>query len=519
MARALIRSTVLLLVLVLGLPAVEAAASDQGAFTAAVVQWQAEPASSHIAFVALELRENLGTDNAIPPTAPAAPVQSPAFQIQAKAVEMDSDHSDVFLENGVVKGPAVPNSVAGPSPFVESSHESLTAAHINGTLSREGRSLQIFGLVDAPMQVSVPCANATASQRSEVRAVSLMSAHDQIAKDANGAIEVRPCSDSFVELSGDFVVVVWEWDGTIQAAEREGVFWSGKRPLSQADARPFVTEGQQVYFLVHDGSIRLPGNAERPPVLFANALDLAGASNVTLTRGRGEIGLDRIPAAGHEVSLKGDMNLRLKRAANAVDLAVLHGLHDVAVDGRNVALTSAVSSPTTDPNMPWPALLGVVGLVVSTGAVVVRLHRRRAATRPAPPRPATAPLEGIDDSNDGSSVANLRLMLARRPTDYRAHERLGQALRRIGASREAAQHFETAGRLCGPQAPAAVRAEIDWARALALLEASSNGASRDVGRREARAILLRAGQTFPPILADLDVYPELEELYYPAPRS
>jgi hypothetical protein len=432
---------VILLSTLLLIPVWQGAAVDQVTFAAQTANWaDAQPLGAH--FVAVEVSKNLGSDNAVPSLTPAAPVEGSHFELNGSFVQVDSDYTDAFFENGITKAPVVPNLPVAESPIVHSSHVEFNDARITGTVSREGRFLMVFPLPGTDMVVMAPCAKAVAAQRFEVRAPSIMAARDDLVGNTTQALEVTPCVESGLGLRGDFVVVLWEWDGSIQAAESQTEFWSGKRPLETVDARPFLSQAQEVYLTVQDGEFRINGSPDRPPKLFVDSLDLS-APQVALTEGRiqSAVPIEGLPAGGQHIEVSGDLAVQLSRNANQVGLGVT-GMRRISIDGQTSELTSTVAAPAH--NFDLPILLGGVGLVVS-GAALVKPMRgwRRAQTE----RLVYSGNRRFERTHLDEAEEVADLVLHRRPDHVGGHSLKARILEARGNWPGALTHFERASQL------------------------------------------------------------------------
>src|ERR1041385_59565 len=485
-----------------------AATGLQAVFATQSLDWTAS-GSSGADLVAVEIAVGISADNPLPATAPAAPVNNSFFQIIARAVEVDTDQADVFVAGGVVKGPLVPNTPASPSPVIHSSHEAYSAVTVTGQASREGRFLMVFPL-STLSQVSIPCGDAAATDQAQVFAQSIMATREDKSADVRAATRITPCATSNVTLHGDFLVVLWEWDGMISAAEGSASFWSGKHALDQADARPFATQAREVYLTAYDADLVVPGNAERPPRVFTNSLHLDTASNMTLHGANGEVAA-KLPASGSTVELTGAMNVQFQRSANDIGVHVQDGLGTVQVDGKPLSLEGVVASPPSGlPSASLATLVAIVAFVGSGGGVLVyRQRHRRPVSRPdrqlvGPGTDRRDAIEALLQNDAGAAVPMARRQAAEAPDDCESQFPASRGLRRAGYGAEARPLLQRAPLLAAADTQSTqVRLIIELEAAEALYDESlvADGEQRFKLHDLAAECLRSAAKADPAVLA------------------
>lgn len=340
-------------------------ASEIHEISAGRVEWFSEEGSSSLEFLALEIANQLSTSNTGMGQS-VTPIDAP-FNLKGRLVSATFDTADYFLQTPAIYGPAVPNLGPLKSPIVTSSAVEYNDAVITGQHSRDGRFLRVFPFHSDDISIRLTCGLGEATSRSEVFAPNLMATGPPLVASVEGAVEVSPCPGSMLVLEGDFIVSLWEWDATIHTESEDVDAWSGKR-AHEVDARPVVSQAQQVYLAVEGGRLELPGDTERPPRVFVRSLEV-DADQVTLRDAVGTLG--PIEASGNEVVLTGDVHLGLKSAGDRVDVAA-SGPATITVDGQAVFLASVAG---TSKAWPWPWLAGA-GSALTVGAVLV-LKRRR----------------------------------------------------------------------------------------------------------------------------------------------
>ncbi|MFA5943494.1 MAG: hypothetical protein WC876_03400 [Candidatus Thermoplasmatota archaeon] len=351
----------------------------EASFSAASLKWNASGEAAIGEFVAFRSRE-VGASTLIPATSPASELDGSFFELKAKQVDLESDVADIFLDAG---GPVT----ASLPPLVHTERASLTDVVVVGTNAREGQMLYAFPVSDGKVEVKVECATAVASPIAVVHAPTMLGAREPIDADTSGALEIAPCADSEIVLKGDFIVVLWERDGTLTSAQGPADFWSGKReqetapdPTGTLDGRPFASKAQQSYITVHDGKLRMKSADLLAPLLYMNAIDAKAASSVTMTDAIGEVGTEHHAATGRTVRLDGALDVRYQRQGNAVSVNVMHGIEAVTVDGQPLRIESVAVNPGGSGALPlsW-ILVSALGLVATPLTVqrlrIMRRHR------------------------------------------------------------------------------------------------------------------------------------------------
>lgn len=442
------------------------------------------------------------------------------FELRGRSMQVETDTADLYLEAApVTAAPLPPTLPLIGNTGVESTSVEYLDATVTGTASRGSRLLYVFPIPGLAAEVEVPCGVAAHSPDGEFVAVArLNGSRGDFAANTVDALEVRTCFQSALVVTGSFLVVLWEWDAHLMSAQGEVDWWSGKAHQENvpvgADLRPYVSRAQQIYVTVRDGAFTINGNADRPPLLYSESLDLVEAPTIKLDGATGQIKDAGVPVTGANVILAGALEARLKAADRGVQVQVLDGLRTINVNGLPLA-SIVTAEPTTAGRSAWQ-LVGMVGAVLAPLVAVPIVRRRRA-------RPAAGITRLVDHVETliqtGQAEEALRpsqRLLRRVPSEPHAHWLRVSALRRAGYPEQAFAHYQGLT-IQGLHFQGRFAAELALEAARAALQASTGFATRQgAWRRLACQALLEACQADKSILADLDVHPGLEALYFEA---
>jgi hypothetical protein len=309
------------------------------------------------------------TESTSPQLTKPVPLAAGGFQLRAVALDVETDVSD--LQTG-------PGS-SGTLPYTEKSH--FTTVDAKGTEAREGQFLYAFPTSPGSVSAQISCGSSAASALNTVQAPSKVGARQPIVADTSDALQVDPCDGAELVLRGDFLLVLWERDVHLTAAEGEADFSSGLGGQNAVgiDARPFIGKAKEIYFVARGAEFRIIADQTQGPALFAAALALDGASRIALEGADGQVSAGLQDVHGQSIELVGVLRGGLQRAGSNVEIQVRDGLDAVSVDGHDVPLTTA--EVAAGPSWSWIAfgIVGMVGLVAVPVLVprarIVRRHR------------------------------------------------------------------------------------------------------------------------------------------------
>lgn len=514
----LLRIRGMALVTLLMVPCALAQPITQASFEASSASWSDLSPVARAGFAGLRVRESLGSAG--------SSVADSGFEIRASQLQLETDLAEYYLDAApVVYTPLPPTLPAAGSPGVQSNSSHYTDAVVQGTESRAGRFLYILPLDDGEMSIQVPCAEAESSTDNQLTVVSKVdTGRAESYADTSGALQVQACQGSDLSLTGSFRLALWEWDGHLAAAEGETALWSGKTqqenlPGPRLDPT-YISRAQQIFLTIRDGSFTIRGNNERPPLLYVNDLQLDGAPNMVLSQASGQVQGIELPVSGGHVEMAGKMSLGLERSSSGIAVQVHDGMENLEVDGQAIELATTTAAPAGGGFPGW-GIVGLVGAVLAAPMLFVpRVLQRRREERFAEVEVEEA-VDRVEQMMGKMRYAealpaSLHLVnLA--PRHPRAQFLRATVLRRLGYTRDALEHHERARHLgllkdLNPQWTAAL--DLEAARASLDMARSMPRHRRTDWERKALQHLTQAAATDSAILSDLEVHPELDDLYW-----
>lgn len=505
--------------LILLVPHVQAQPQAQALFDAAAASWS-EPTRATISMIGLRVKD-------APLSAPGNPTDS-FFEVRGDVVRVATDLAELLVDAAVVASPLPPTLPVLGSQGVHTNESLYTHATVTGTASRASRGLFVFPLSGEAIRVQGDCGAAQPSDLQQWAAVMQVNrSRPDIPANTSRALELSPCAGNELTLNGSFQVVIWEWDSHLTADEGEADLWSGKAkqetapgPAGSLDPRPYASRAQQVFLTVNDGSFSIRGNDARPPLLYVNDLTMDGATSIVLTQASGHVQDITAPLSGSRIEMSGHMNLDLARTSSGIAVNVQSGMEKLDVDGQAIALKTITSQPAGGEFPRW-ALLGLVGAVLAAPAIIVPrvLYRRREA------RLAEGEVEEMADKVEDlmqtmryAQALPMSLRLVNRaPRNVRAHFLRATALRRMGSIKQALEHHERARSLAliaGMNGASCAEMDLETARAAMDMARTVPRHRRARWEKLALAHLQQAAAADQAILADLDVHPDLAEIYW-----
>jgi hypothetical protein len=193
-----------------------------------------------------------------------------------------------------------------------------------------------------------------------------------------GLVEARASAGSVMELSGDFLLVLWDWDLSVRSPGGDEDFGSGERYRETvpptAGVRTVASYSRhQLTLLVEDGTLRLALPPGWAGTLHLPTGTLSTAGVVVLEKATGPLDTPagRVELSQSRLELAGDVVAQLQAAGS--------GLH-VTLEGepRSVMADGKVASTLVQPPAPFPWLAAVGGaalLALPPGAWVARRAR------------------------------------------------------------------------------------------------------------------------------------------------
>lgn len=396
----------------------------QATFFAKSAAWEAGEQALSGPLIGLIQRRSLDED---------APATDHWFQLSAAQVRVDWDAAELRLET--------PAGWVTPAGASHGSSEHTNAVLV-GHDSRNDRFAYLFPLDGATLRLSMPCGKAVLSNDLSVQAESTVDpTRPPISRDTSSALQLQPCQDSRMTISGGpFLVVLWEWDADLTSDQGQEVLWSGKAQGEvPADTRPYASRARQLFLTVSDGSFTLDAEPGWQPRVFMGSATLDHAARVRLTDARGTFASVQDAVDAEHLLLAGDMALRLAPAKDALLAEVLGGADGASVDGSFVPLAVAAQpSGSPLPVGTWLAL-GLVGAALAPVPVVL-LRRRMFKARFD--RHVGEAYELQNRMLYAKSLRLTRRLLAHETLDADVHYLHGCALLETGRPAEALRHLE-----------------------------------------------------------------------------
>jgi hypothetical protein len=324
-----------------------------------------------------------------------------------------------------------------------------------------------------------------------------------------------------MKITGDFVLMLWEWDATLHANGQDYPLPSGHSsssidPVKSPESTSLVSIDQQRYLYVENGTLTVPQlGGSNYAVYVGPDAHLHADAGLAFKGATGQItqGAQTVSLHDNALDVKGSLDLDATgKDTNQPFATRLTGtLQRAAVDGKAVPLGS---STVTGPGIQaWPWLLGAVGVVVAVPVLALPALRRRSLSRHR--------IQGLEARIEHllalmyyeESLPLTEKLLDLTPDSPQAHQWHGKVLLQLGRPLEALRHHERARSLLqsGARDPVLVAENAyEAARAAAFLHRQ---ATQDGERRRLHRLVLewvsQGADASPRILSDMALQVEL----------
>lgn len=299
---------------------------------------------------------------------------SPLFTLRADDLQLEFDEENTAVHAGLVS--FRPDPTTSPATHAN--------ALVEGRSTSDGYRWNLFPREGFPLpviQASTDCMTALPSSVSLIeRLPKVRLARGPLSEEAASAIHWTDCSaGSFVTVTGDFVLSLWEWDANLTVDGSSYEIDTGQRqsenlPNGSPDLSSALSEDREAFLFVQGGELIVPQLEGTGQAIYtasgatvtATSLDLRGAS------GNLSVHSHDIPVDGGEVRLEGTSTLSLSGAGvgQSMSARVDADPKSLSVDGHSIAL------PETKRNLSWLWLsLGLAG--IGTVATIPVIRRRR----------------------------------------------------------------------------------------------------------------------------------------------
>jgi hypothetical protein len=431
-----------LLSFLLIIPAASATTSLQGKFTATSVQAQG-PSTLNAPLVAFFQDSTPNVDS------PA----SPDFSLAAQSLRVQTYYFDPALNAGGILVSAAP----------QASSETYQNAQAQGVQNRPNYHWSLFSLHsgDADIKTDSTCSNLTPSARSQESRTSFVfysPASDMtLTASTADALAWTDCSSTAaITVTGNFVLMLWQWDATLHANGQDyplpsGHSQSANDPVGSPETTGLVSYDRQRYLYVENGTLTIPTLTGTNYAVYAGPqTHLHADTGLVFKDATGQIteGTQAVSLQGSALQIKGSLDLdAMGTDANQPFTTHLNGaMQSATVDGRDIELAaSTVAGPKI--MLAWPWLAGAVGLVAIPVLAVPLLRRSRTPSRIHIQGLETRleNLLGVQHHEEAFPLSQKRLDWD--PQNPEAHLQHGIVLRHLRQPVEALQHHERAREL------------------------------------------------------------------------
>jgi tetratricopeptide (TPR) repeat protein len=357
-------------------PEVSATTFSKGDFTAASAQANG-PTNLQAPLVAFLQLNRAGVDLR----------SGPAFTLAAQSLRVQTYYFDPTLH------PASSNRIALQP---QASSDSYRQALVQGIANRDNYRFGLFSTNGQPkIEIVSTCSNlapSPVSQDSLASKVTYQSPDNVITFSAANALRWADCSDSAsIKITGDFVLMLWEWDAAIRANGQDYPLPSGQSsstydPTGSSDSTSTVSYDRQRYLYVENGTLTIPTlTGSNYAIYVGPEAHLHADAGLAFKDAIGELTAESqtVSLQGNALQVKGSLDLDASGTdTNKPFTTHLSGtMQNVVIDGRDVGLSSTVAGSKGLPSWTW--ILGAVGAVVAVPVLATPLMRRAISTRRA----------------------------------------------------------------------------------------------------------------------------------------
>ncbi|MHB8634649.1 MAG: tetratricopeptide repeat protein [Thermoplasmatota archaeon] len=366
-----------------------------------------------------------------------APFAPPNFELRAASLSVQT----------VVRDPTaaiVPGSI-GVQPTTNTT--TFSAATVTGTTNGALYRWNVFPLQSGSASVNsqaacLGVASSTVNQFQWQPRIGTSDSGRSITADLTGGLELVPCPDGpGVEVSGDFVVTMWQWNATLVAGADTRVITTGDSPEAGMAAASPARHWQEVYIYVTNGTLSVPNPGGSASHIWTHGGGHMGATGqVVLSRVRGDF-LGHAVQAG-EFTISGNLEATLGAlSTNEITASLTGDATGAYADHQDLLASSSAAMALGAPGALFSAALFVAV------ALILVASRRRISFWEAGRALAAA---GRQRTLRGRLYGRLALILD--PANAHAHTALGAVYQEVGHFEAALAHHIAAYDLFVPEA-------------------------------------------------------------------
>ncbi len=166
------------------------------------------------------------------------------------------------------------------------------------------------------------------------------------------AIRLRPCGETSITVTGDFVLSLWDWDAQLQSDSGTHLIDTGVHPRSDGVGE----QATEAYLFAKNAVLSLSIDSD-PAAFFVQNASL-DAATTRLSGARGDLRLDEstLPLTGDVVEIDGQVQIQFQgQGTNTPLQADLEGSATVAPLGATPLTINAPTTPGTSP-VAWIVL-------------------------------------------------------------------------------------------------------------------------------------------------------------------
>jgi hypothetical protein len=278
---------------------------------------------------------------------------------------------------------------------VQTDHQDFDHATVEGIVNRAGYQAAVFPTGPVSISLQSPCSELKPSGRERVERLSQVystaDSDSTMAANTAQALQWASCTKDeqtgTLQLHGDFLLMLWEWDSQATSNNHTVFLPSGRDryeldPIGSPQTRSVVSHDRQQYLYVTDGAFTIQTGLDPTEQLYLNDVVARTESSFTLKRPQGKltdgiqvVGVDagEMTVAGAELSLQG-------RGAETPFHATTSAVpSEISIDGQPLQFTS-----TTSPLVPVWGWLAGFGAVLAPAVAIPLARRRHSRSRVEP---------------------------------------------------------------------------------------------------------------------------------------
>lgn len=285
-----------------------------------------------------------------------------SFSMAAQQMRVETDHADPALRVGPASIAAEPSTT----------HEIFKDPVLTSRGSQDQHLLEVLpsgGGTTFVLESSCTKIHGQAPDSFESEA-KVRPTRDAITHDTSQSLGVEICDLATLTLTGDFLLMLWGWNATVQHEDGTAQMRTGRQESAVLPTDSEVSGSvAQAYVWATTATLKITGLDDSLRHFLVEGMrgDLMGVFSATNAGGT----LHGSDTKGARWDIKGDLAMVFQSRDDAFHAAVGGELRDVRIDGRSVALPAP--APSAGWRLPW-VLGGVAFLVAAT--LMWNGHRR-----------------------------------------------------------------------------------------------------------------------------------------------